>query len=477
MAGNSPSNPNIESHHIEFIPDGERKGVVWKQGPFWFLGNFQPFTVAIGLIGPALGLSLKWAILAEILGVLFGTLFMAAHAAQGPRLGLPQMVQSRAQFGYSGVIFPLVATVFTFVAFNIVDAVLLKIGLHGIFKWNESLVVVVMTVIALVVAIYGHDWLHRIFQILFWASLPLWAILTIGIFSHHAGATGVDAGRFSWVGFISMFAISASYNITYAPYVSDYSRYLPANSSQRKIITAVFLGAAGSPIWLMPIGSWLAIRLHSADALTGMQGAGNAVINHMGSLLAILSVGALVATMGMNAYSGMLSLVTMIDSVRPVASGAKVRIYVILLLGVIWIIPSLAFGGSSTTALNNSLLVMLYVLAPWTSVNLVDFYFVRHGKFAIADFFTPSGIYGRWGYRGITAYLVGLAAELPFINIPGVYLSPGSKWLQQIDISWIIGLAVGGLLYLVLSRSLDLQAEAVLITKSNAEFNKNGVVR
>jgi NCS1 family nucleobase:cation symporter-1 len=147
------------------------------------------------------------------------------------------------------------------------------------------------------------------------------------------------------------------------------------------------------------------------------------------------------------------------------------------LLGVIWIIPSLAFGGSSTTALNNSLLVMLYVLAPWTSVNLVDFYFVRHGKFAIADFFTPSGIYGRWGYRGITAYLVGLAAELPFINIPGVYLSPGSKWLQQIDISWIIGLAVGGLLYLVLSRSLDLQAEAVLITKSNAEFNKNGVVR
>ena len=129
--------------------------------------------MAIGLIGLALGLSLKCAFVAEILRVLFGTLFMPAYAAQGPRLGLPQMVQSRAQFGYSGVIFPLVATVFTFVAFNIVDAVLLKIGLHGIFKWNESSVVVVMTGIALVVAIYGHDWLHGIFQILFWASLQL----------------------------------------------------------------------------------------------------------------------------------------------------------------------------------------------------------------------------------------------------------------------------------------------------------------
>jgi purine-cytosine permease-like protein len=274
-----------------------------------------------------------------------------------------------------------------------------------------------------------------------------------------------------------MFAIAASYNITYAPYVSDYSRYLPRNSSQSKIITAVFIGASGSPIWLMPIGSWLAIRLHSADALTGMQVAGNSVISHMGSLLAILSVGALVATMGMNAYSGMLSVVTMIDSIRPVSSGSKVRINVIVLLAIIWIIPSLAFGGSSTTALNNSLLVMLYLLAPWTSVNLIDFYFVRHGKFAIADFFTPTGIYGRWGYRGITAYLVGLAAELPFINIPGVWLSPGSKWLQQIDISWIIGLVVGGLLYLVLSRSMDLAAEAVLIEKSDALLKKNGFVR
>jgi len=477
MEDRDSASSNIESHHIEYIPDSERKGVVWKQGPFWFLGNFQPFTVAIGLIGPALGLALKWSILAAILGVIFGTLFMAAHAAQGPRLGLPQMVQSRAQFGYSGVIFPLIATTFTFVAFNVVDSVLLKIGIHGIFGWNQNLVAVAMTVLALVIAIYGHDWLHRIFQILFWVSLPIWVILTIGIFAHHAGATGVDKGGFSWPGFIAFFAIAASYNITYAPYVSDYSRYLPRNSSQFGIIRAVFIGAAGSPIWLMPIGSWLAIRVGAVDALTGMQKSGNAVITHMGSLLAILSVLALVATMGMNAYSGMLSVVTMIDSVKPVASGAKIRIYVILALGLIWIIPSLAFGGSATTALNNSLLFMLYLLAPWTSVNLIDFYFVRHGKFAITDFFTPSGIYGRWGYRGITAYLVGLLVEVPFVNIPTVWVSPGSNWLKQIDISWIIGLVVSGSLYLILSRSLDLTAESVAITKSDAVLKSNKAIR
>jgi len=428
-------------------------------------------------VGPSLGLALKWSILAAVLGVFFGTLFMAAHAAQGPRLGLPQMIQSRGQFGYRGVVFPLFATTFTFVAFNIVDSVLLKIGIHGIFKWNETLVVFVMTIAALVIAIYGHDWIHRIFQVLFWVSLPIWIILTIGIFAHHAGATGVDHGGFSWPGFIAFFAIAASYNITYAPYVSDYSRYLPRDTSQFAIIRAVFLGAAGSPIWLMPIGSWLAIRLNAPDALTGMQKSGNAVIGHMGSLLAILSVCALVATMGMNAYSGMLSVVTAIDSFKPVASGAKVRIYVIFALAIIWLIPSLAFGGSATTALNNSLLFMLYLLAPWTSVNLIDFYFVRHGKFAIADFFTPSGIYGRWGNRGIIAYLIGLAVEVPFVNIPSVWVSPGSNWLKQIDISWIIGLVVAGLLYFIMSRSLDLSGETAAIAKSEETLKAMKSVR
>jgi hypothetical protein len=39
---------------------------------------------------------------------------MAFHANQGPRMGLPQMIQSRAQFGTRGVIFPFAATVFVY---------------------------------------------------------------------------------------------------------------------------------------------------------------------------------------------------------------------------------------------------------------------------------------------------------------------------------------------------------------------------
>ena len=86
---------------------------------------------------------------------------MALHATQGPTLGLPQMIQSRAQFGYRGVIVALFAMVFTYMAFNVADQVLLAQGLHGAFGWNSDLVAVVVWQGAAPLAIYGYsDWVH-----------------------------------------------------------------------------------------------------------------------------------------------------------------------------------------------------------------------------------------------------------------------------------------------------------------------------
>ncbi len=164
----------IETRSIDYVPDDERHGKVSHQGgPFWFVGNFQPFTLALGFVGPSLGLSLWWTIVAGLAGIAFGTLFMAFHATQGPVLGLPQMIQSRAQFGYRGVLLPpLIGTLFTFVGFNVVDVVIIKSGLESIFGWNPVVVAVAITVIAALVAIFGHDLLHKSFRVLFWISLP-----------------------------------------------------------------------------------------------------------------------------------------------------------------------------------------------------------------------------------------------------------------------------------------------------------------
>ena len=128
----------IERKSIDYIAEDERHGRVIDQVPFWFLGNFHFFTIAIGFVGPSMGLSFGFTSLAGALGILFGTLFVAFHASQGAELGMPQMIQSRAQFGYRGVVVVLFGTLFTFIGFNVADSVLMARGLNGILGWNET---------------------------------------------------------------------------------------------------------------------------------------------------------------------------------------------------------------------------------------------------------------------------------------------------------------------------------------------------
>ena len=460
----------IERRSIDYVPENERHGKVWHQGPFWFLGNFQFFTITIGFIGPGLGLSLGWTILAGTSGILFGTLFMAFHAIQGAQLGLPQMVQSRAQLGYRGVLLALVATFFTFVAFNVVDSVLISAGLGGLFGWNGTVVIIVIAVISALFAIYGHDYLHTLFRVLFYISLPLYVILTIAIFLGGAGGDGSSPGRFVLVAFMAQFTAGASYNITYAPYVSDYSRYLPRYTRPRYIIAAVFFGASGSAVWLIALGAWLATRLKATDALVSLRDAGDAVFGGLGVVLALSSVAALVATMGINAYGAMLTTVTAVDAFRKVTPTRRLRVVTITALAVLWVVVSLSISAGAVDVLFAALIMMLYLLAPWTAINLIDYFFVRHGHYAITDLFVPDGLYETWAWRGITAFLVGFAVSIPFWVLPGIWTAPLGNVLKGIDIAWLVGLLVSGTTYFLLSRSLDVDAEMDEVRASEREL-------
>ncbi|MBT2468019.1 cytosine permease [Streptomyces sp. ISL-66] len=464
----------IESHSIEHIPFAERHGKLWQQGPFWFLGNFQPFTLAIGFIGPALGLSLGWTVLASALGLVLGTFFMAFHASQGPQLGLPQMIQSRAQFGYRGVIVTLGATLFTFVGFNVVDTIIIDGGLESVFGWNATAVGIGIAIISVVLAIYGHDWLHRAFRVLFWLSAPCWLVLTAGILTGRvtgpAEAAPQAAGAgFTMVAFMVQFTATASYNITYAPYVSDYSRYLPRSTRTSHIVGSVFWGAVGSPLWLIPIGAWMAVTLGVSDPLAGIRDAGDQVVGGLGSVLTILSVLALVATMGLNAYSGALTVLTGIDSVRPMRPGRSSRILTISGLGVVWCVLGTVVISDFSTALSNALLLMLYLLVPWTAVNLVDYFYVRRGHYAITHLFRPDGIYGAWAWRGLVSYVAGLVLMTPFMVL-SFFTGPVAKALGGVDVAFLAGLAVSGGLYYVLTRGLDVAAEGPAVAASEREL-------
>lgn len=457
---------NIEHRSIDYIGEHERHGRVIDQIPFWFLGDFHFFTVAIGFVGPSMGLGFAATSLAGTLEILFGTLFVAFHASQGPELGLPQMIQSRAQFGFRGVVLVLFGTLLTFIGFNLADCVLTAHGLHEILGCSNVMVTLVASLAAALLAIYGYDWLHRIFRWCFYLSAPLYSILTLAIVWHRIPVHQLTAGGFTWTAFMAQFAASASYNITYAPSVSDYSRYLPRDTRRFAIVAAVYVGASSSAVWLITLGAWLATRLQATDGLVALYQAGNALLPGFGVTLALASVAALVATMGLNAYSGALTIVTALNSLFELPVTTWLRVASIAALSLMVVGLALASSINSISLLFAVLTGMLYLLVPWTAINLVDYFFVRHGRYAITHFFIPNGIYGAWNARGLCAYLVGFAATLPFFVLPGLYTGPAARALDGVDLGWLVGLLVSGAAYAWLSRSFDHRREASAISAS-----------
>jgi purine-cytosine permease-like protein len=147
-----------------------------------------------------------------------------------------------------------------------------------------------------------------------------------------------------------------------------------------------------------------------------------------------------------------------------------VRVVTVGLTAVLSVIGALAATKNFLGNFNNFLLLILYLFIPWTAVNLVDYYIVRRGHYAIAEIFNPHGMYGRWGWRGILAYLIGFAAMTPFFSVGTLYEGVAAKALGGADISFFIGLPVAAILYYVLSRPVDVAAETRVAEAEAAEL-------
>jgi cytosine/uracil/thiamine/allantoin permease len=107
-------------------------------------------------------------------------------------------------------------------------------------------------------------------------------------------------------------------------------------------------------------------------------------------------------------------------------------------------------------------------------VNLVDYFLVRKGHYAIAEIFRPDGIYGRWGWRGILSYLVGFGAMIPFFST-GLFSGWVANAAHGADFSLFVGLPVSGLLYWVLSRNIDVAAEQALAEREADALEREAV--
>ena len=96
--------------------------------------------------------------------------------------------------------------------------------------------------------------------------------------------------------------------------------------------------------------------------------------------------------------------------------------------------------------------LLLIVLVPWTAINLVDYYLLRHGVYDVASFFRPDGgVYGRINGPAVTCYAAGIVVQLPFVATHP-YTGPVARALDGIDLSWIVGLLVTAPVYYAMAK-------------------------
>src|SRR5882757_7951069 len=372
----------LEIRSIDYVPLDERHGKLWHLGPLWFMSNAQIATLAVGLISITEGGNLIWSLIAILAGCLLGTFFMAFHSTQGPQLGLPQMIQSRPQFGYSGALLVWAVALVAYIGFNAFNQVLAAQALHQLsasVSANSPAAIILFALCAVGLAAVGYDKIHlaqRAFAYLMIAILTVFSLG--GLLLLRFPAAQWDPAGFRGVPFLAQLFAAASYQLSWSIYVSDYSRYLPRDVGVRASFWWTYLGAFIGGTWMMLVGSVAAAatspKLNVAAAL---EQAADAVIPGLGKVLLVGGLLGLVTITALNFYGASLTLLSVADTFRPLQCTVSKRVASLLSALLVSTAMALSASGDFINRFADLLAVLLYLFTPWTAINLVDFYVVR----------------------------------------------------------------------------------------------------
>jgi nucleobase:cation symporter-1, NCS1 family len=394
----------VEKTGIEHIPLEERHGSPGRVFTLWFAANLTVADYVIGVLCvQAFGLTVLQSIPVLLVGNLLGGAVLGLSAAMGPRLGFPQMLSSRSSFGRRGnYLFGGLNWISTAGWFT-VNTILGVEALQAVYpQVNFYATATGLVAVQVLVAVYGHDFIHLfekamsvvlglLFAGVFVLTLP--RLETAFSFVPSGGSAGMPA--LGAVGVV--LATSFSYLMSWSPYASDYSRYLPADVSGRRVALFALMGGAGASFAIEVIGALVGSLTPGAGFFTGLY-------NFAGSFgaLAIVAIilGALAAN-ALNIYTNALSALVL--DIR-----AK-RWLMVVVGGLVGL--ALSFVGQANFVLNfqNFLFLLDYWITPWLGIVLVDYFVARRTSVE------SSANSGPWDWKALLAYCVAVAVSVPFM--------------------------------------------------------------
>ena len=435
---------HVENRHIDHIPARERHGKPWHQFAFWFGGNINVFNVVLGAVLVSIGLTFWQALAAIAVGTLIGALLISLHATQGPRLGVPQSIQSRGQFGFYGSAFMFPAVLLVNVGFI---AASLVIGAQAMTGVTSALTIpqwiVILAVPSVAIGIFGYRWIHRVMQV----TAVVVGVTLLVIFAQGLRYGALPAHEITWSRpvpglFLAGVALLVIDLLSYGPMVSDYTRYLPAATSGRRLFWAIYAGSVLATFLSCAVGAYLA-------ALLPALGPAGAIGKVSGSWALVIMAFSLINSNTVSAYTGAFQILAFGGMWRRLkAESATARLVPFGFVTAVGVVTAYLGYQSFVTNVTNFLDVLLVILIPWSAINLADYFLVRRGRYDVASFFTADGAYGRFAWRGLLAYAAGLAAEWPFVS-QQYYTGPLVGTLGGADISWLAGWFAAAIAYLL----------------------------
>ena len=437
---------SLERHGIDHIPPEERHGKPHTLFTFWAASNVQILAISVGVLAIVFGLSLPWAIFAIVVGNAAGGLYMALHSVQGPRLGLPQMMQSRAQFGMYGTALPNLIVVLMYIGYFTSSAILGGQAVASLFHVATAGGIIIVNAFVLLITWFGYDMFHLYNRILTYLSTAIFVAILIKLLTilpKHLPAGNNTAGNV-----LLAISVFVAWQVTWAPYVSDYSRYMPENTPSWKTFTYTYIGSVTGGSLVLCIGAIAAVVAKSAVSADAP--------SYLSGLLAAKWLFLIIFILGVgsgnfeNLYGSFLTLFAIMSPTGKLASqttGRMARIVTTTVIAAIGTLIAIKASSHFITNLSNFLVFTLYLLVPWTAINLTDYYIIRRGRYDIPELFKVNGIYGQFNWFALVVYALAVGIQFPFMNDPAVYVGPIANALGGADIAWIVGFIFAAVVY------------------------------
>jgi purine-cytosine permease-like protein len=445
----------IERRGTERIPEDERSGkpseLVW----VWFSAAFGFAVIVLGSLPVSFGLGWWSSVSATMVGLVIGTALFVGVARLGLRTATNDATSSGAHFGVRGRGLGALITIFVGMGFYALaiwtgGETLVHAG-HRLFGLSTSngMLAVAMALVSIgtvLAAIYGHATLVATYKWITVVIGVLLLVLVITLLGHFdAGFRGGHylLGSFTrtWVLAVS---VAASLPISYATFAGDYTRYMPAITTDRAVIYWNALGMFASCAVALLIGIFLTTEIPvTGDFVTG-------VANRLPSwaLVPMLVVGLLGSV-----PQGALCLYNAGLAANGMAPRQLPRVATTLFFSAVGLTTVFlaVFAFNAISSITAFVLVMLVTITPWLAILLVGFA-MRRGSYDWRQLLQRDGVYwytAGFNPRAFVAFVPAAVVGFLFSST-SIYTGPLVSKVNGLDLSYTSAFVIAAVIYGVL---------------------------